>query len=166
MTTASTATSYEQQGLLHHMFTRQAKSTPEKIAIVEESGKQITFSDLDEKSDLLGRHLVHTGVTPNACVGMYLNKSIEYTTAYIAILKAGGYIFISFFYLFIRNSSGFMHGEQEPKLDPINHIGASNIGVSPFLNFLFTYLFSIGRDGRNRMVVGFTTTCASSAYHC
>jgi hypothetical protein len=121
MTTASTATSYEQQGLLHHMFTRQAKYTPEKIAIVEESGKQITFSDLDEKSDLLGRHLVHTGVTPNACVGMYLNKSIEYTTAYIAILKAGGYIFISFFYLFIRNSSGFMHGVRLRPSRPIEN---------------------------------------------
>lgn len=94
-----TATSYEQQGLLHHMFTRQAKSTPGNVAIVEESGKHITFSDLDEKSDLLGRHLVHSGVTPNACVGMYLNKSIEYTTAYIAILKAGTYIHV-FIYIY------------------------------------------------------------------
>lgn len=71
------------------MFSRQAKATPENVAVVEESGKDIKFRNLDENSDKLGKHLVYNGVTPNACVGIYLDKSIEYTTAYIAILKAG-----------------------------------------------------------------------------
>ncbi|XP_052077190.1 uncharacterized protein LOC127715191 [Mytilus californianus] len=78
-----------QQGLLHQMFFRQAKATPEKVAVVEESGKEIKFRNLDENSDALGKHLVYNGVTPNACVGIYLDKNIEYTTAYIAILRAG-----------------------------------------------------------------------------
>ncbi|CAG2239852.1 unnamed protein product [Mytilus edulis] len=85
----STGTTYTQQGLLHQMFSRQAKATPENVAVVEESGKDIKFRNLDENSDKLGKHLVYNGVTPNACVGIYLDKSIEYTTAYIAILKAG-----------------------------------------------------------------------------
>ncbi|CAC5423035.1 Uncharacterized oxidoreductase SA2266,Uncharacterized oxidoreductase MXAN_5909,Uncharacterized oxidoreductase SSP1627 [Staphylococcus saprophyticus subsp. saprophyticus ATCC 15305 _ NCTC 7292],Uncharacterized oxidoreductase Lmo0432,Uncharacterized oxidoreductase SAR2567,Uncharacterized oxidoreductase SACOL2488,Uncharacterized oxidoreductase Lin0452,Uncharacterized oxidoreductase SAS2370,Uncharacterized oxidoreductase SSP0419 [Staphylococcus saprophyticus subsp. saprophyticus ATCC 15305 _ NCTC 7292] [Mytilu len=85
----STGTTYMQQGLLHQMFFRQAKATPENVAVVEESGKEIKFRNLDENSEALGKHLVYNGVTPNACVGIYLDKSIEYTTAYIAILRAG-----------------------------------------------------------------------------
>ncbi|CAC5423036.1 unnamed protein product [Mytilus coruscus] len=85
----STGTTYMQQGLLHQMFFRQAKATPEHVAVVEESGKEIKFRNLDENSEALGKHLVYNGVTPNACVGIYLDKSIEYTTAYIAILRAG-----------------------------------------------------------------------------
>ncbi|CAG2186397.1 unnamed protein product [Mytilus edulis] len=84
-----TETSYEQQGLLHEMFSKQAKKTPDKIAIVEDSGAKITFKELDESSDKLGKHLVHKGVTINSCVGIYLDKSIAYVTACIAILKAG-----------------------------------------------------------------------------
>ncbi|XP_076070735.1 uncharacterized protein LOC143042341 [Mytilus galloprovincialis] len=85
----STGPTYTHQGLLHQMFFRQAKTTPENVAVVEESGKEIKFRNLDENSDKLGKHLVYNGVTPNACVGIYLDKSIEYTTTYIAILKAG-----------------------------------------------------------------------------
>ncbi|XP_076070736.1 uncharacterized protein LOC143042345 [Mytilus galloprovincialis] len=84
-----TETSYEQQGLLHEMFSKQAKKTPDKIAIVEDSGAKITFKELDESSDKLGKHLVHKGVKINSCVAIYLDKSIAYVTAYIAILKAG-----------------------------------------------------------------------------
>ena len=95
--TMGTETSYEQQGLLHEMFSKQAKKTPDKIAIVEDSGAKITFKELDESSDKLGKHLVHKGVKINSCVAIYLDKSIAYVTAYIAILKAGQYWFSFFF---------------------------------------------------------------------
>lgn len=85
----STAKSYEQQGLLHDMFARQAKKTPNAMAVVDEDGRKVTFKELNDNSDILAKHFVQIGVTPNACVGMYLNKSIEYATVYIAILKAG-----------------------------------------------------------------------------
>lgn len=85
----ATATSYEKQGLLHDIFENQAKITPDNVAVVDEWGNQITYKGLDVKSEILGRHLVHIGVKPNDCVGLYLNLGIEYTTAYIAILKAG-----------------------------------------------------------------------------
>ena len=30
---------------------------------------------------------------------------------------------------------------------------------------IYLYYFPLGRHGRDRMVVGFTTTCTTSAYH-
>ncbi|KAK3100605.1 hypothetical protein FSP39_022476 [Pinctada imbricata] len=81
---------YADQGLLHEMFSRQAKATPDRVAIVEEKGRQILYKDLDTESDILARYLQFKGVTLDSCVGIYLQKSIEFSTAYIAILKAGG----------------------------------------------------------------------------
>ncbi|XP_013384730.1 uncharacterized protein LOC106154791 [Lingula anatina] len=81
---------YENQGLLHEMFVRQAKATPDKIAVVTDSGKQVTFAELDELTDILATALRIKGVKPNTSVGIYLERCLEYTIAYIAILRAGG----------------------------------------------------------------------------
>lgn len=81
---------YENEGLLHEMFIRQAEATPDKIAIVEPGGRQLTFRDLHGDSDVLAKTLKRIGVQPDSCVGIYLDKSIEFSVTYIAILKAGG----------------------------------------------------------------------------
>lgn len=80
---------YENEGLLHEMFIRQAEATPDKIAIVEPGGRQLTFRDLHGDSDVLAKTLKRIGVQPDSCVGIYLDKSIEFSVTYIAILKAG-----------------------------------------------------------------------------
>lgn len=80
---------YEKQGLLHQMFSRQAKATPSQVALVEENGRQMTFKELDEQTDILACYLRCHGVVTDTCVGIYLQKSIEFTISYIAILKAG-----------------------------------------------------------------------------
>jgi non-ribosomal peptide synthetase component F len=80
---------YEKEGLLHGMFVRQADGTPDKIAVVEAGGRQLTFRDLNSDSDILAKTLKRKGVKTDSCVGIYLNKSIEFTVSYIAILKAG-----------------------------------------------------------------------------
>ena len=81
---------YEKQGLLHEMFRRQAKLTPDRVAVIEATGRQMTFAELDRASDILADNLILKGVKPNTCVGIYLDKSLDYTVVYIAILKAGG----------------------------------------------------------------------------
>ena len=89
---------YEDEGLLHQMFIRQAETTPDKIAIVETGGRQITFGELHGDSDILAKTLVRLGVQPDSCVGIYLNKSIEFSVTYIAILKAGNLIILQQIY--------------------------------------------------------------------
>ena len=83
-------TTYVDNRPLHQMFRRQAASTPDKIAVVEADGSQLTFGELDKLTDTLAIHLQGLGVTSDRCVGIYMDKCIDYTAAYIAILKAGG----------------------------------------------------------------------------
>ena len=82
--------SYETQGLLHEMFKKQANLTPDSLAVIEATGRQMTFAELDKASDILADNLSLKGVKPDTCVGIYLDKSLDYTVTYIAILKAGG----------------------------------------------------------------------------
>nr|CAD7594039.1 unnamed protein product [Timema genevievae] len=81
---------YEKLGCLHQMFSRQAKSTPDSVAVVTHDGKQMTFGELDKASDLLALKLRHLGVKRNTVVGILMERCPEYTIAYIGILKAGG----------------------------------------------------------------------------
>lgn len=80
---------YENFGCLHDMFKRQALATPEKLAVVANEGEQLTFSELDKKTDVLATCLRRKGVTVDSAVGIHMERCIEYVVAYIAILKAG-----------------------------------------------------------------------------
>ncbi|XP_071786315.1 uncharacterized protein [Asterias amurensis] len=81
---------YEKLGCLHDIFRRQAKSSPDNVAIVTDDGKTLTYKELDNVTDVLATHLSGKGVVGDSMVGIYLEKCIEYPVAYIAILKAGG----------------------------------------------------------------------------
>jgi non-ribosomal peptide synthetase component F len=81
---------YEDNGLLHEMFLRQAQTTPDAIAVVDADGNQLTFAELDRLSEILALNLRHKGVVPDTCVAIYMDKCIEYVISYIAILRAGG----------------------------------------------------------------------------
>ena len=80
---------YEKHGCLHEMFIRQAKATPDNIAVVTADGRQMTFRELDEATDVLATNLRNKGVVPDSVVGIYMPKILEYPISYIAILKAG-----------------------------------------------------------------------------
>lgn len=80
---------YEEQGMLHEMFVRQALRTPERTAIVCAGGRSITFRDLNSITDTLAHWLRLQGTRPDSIVGIYMEKGLEYCIAYIAILKAG-----------------------------------------------------------------------------
>ena len=111
---------YEGEGLLHEMFTRQAKLSPDGIAIVNANGETVSFKvrlgtywcvllielcmivslicvtcysvqELDSCTDRLAQYLRVVGVKPDTIVGIYMERSVMYVIAYIAILKAGNY---------------------------------------------------------------------------
>ena len=80
---------YEHLGLLHDMFRRQAKLTPEKTAVIDANDRTMTFKELDEVSDSVALNLQYRGVKVDSIVGIYMARSLEYVISYIAILKAG-----------------------------------------------------------------------------
>ena len=49
----------------------------------------LTYAELDDVTDRLSKFLRLKGVVPDSCVGIYMDKSLEYVISYVAILKAG-----------------------------------------------------------------------------
>jgi amino acid adenylation domain-containing protein/thioester reductase-like protein len=74
---------------LHELFSQQAQTTPDDIAIVD-MNRQLTYHELDYQTDQLSLYLKQKGVTCNAVAGIFMDKSVEYVVALLSILKAGG----------------------------------------------------------------------------
>ncbi|AJY73316.1 amino acid adenylation domain-containing protein [Paenibacillus beijingensis] len=74
---------------LHQLFMEQVKLTPDNIAIQYE-GTPLTYSELDQKSNILAHKLKHCGVGPECVVGLMSYRSLDMITGILAILKAGG----------------------------------------------------------------------------
>ncbi|WP_423834092.1 amino acid adenylation domain-containing protein [Streptomyces manipurensis] len=70
------------------LFQTQVEATPDAFAIRCE-GTALTYRELNENANRLARHLVACGVGPDDHVALALPRSIELTTAMLAVLKAG-----------------------------------------------------------------------------
>lgn len=71
------------------LFEQQAKNTPDAIAISCE-GKQITFKELDERSNQLARFLIEKyEITTNDVVGIFSDRNEWTLLSILGILKAG-----------------------------------------------------------------------------
>jgi amino acid adenylation domain-containing protein len=75
--------------LIHGFFERQARRTPEAIALVT-AGTSLTYAGLDAAANRLARHLRALGVGPEVPVAVCLERNAELVVALFAILKAGG----------------------------------------------------------------------------
>ncbi len=80
---------YPKDRLLHELIERQVESTPDAVAVVFE-GRQLTFRQLDDRANALGRHLRNMGVGPNVLVGVCVERSAEMLIGLLGILKSGG----------------------------------------------------------------------------
>ncbi len=74
---------------LHQLFESQVEQTPNSVAL-EFDGTQLTYSELNSKSNQLAHHLQHFGVGPEVAVGVLMERSLEMVIALYGILKAGG----------------------------------------------------------------------------
>lgn len=81
---------YENEGPLHDIFRKQAKRTPNNIAVVDHDGRTITFKQLEEWTDIVATNLIIKGCKEGSVVGVLMERSLEWTISYIAIHKAGG----------------------------------------------------------------------------
>jgi amino acid adenylation domain-containing protein len=84
-----TKTDYPQEVSVHELFEEQVERTPDAVAVVCE-GEQLTYQELNRRSNQLAHHLRALGVGPEVAVGVCLERSLEMVIGLLAILKAGG----------------------------------------------------------------------------
>jgi amino acid adenylation domain-containing protein/thioester reductase-like protein len=73
---------------LHELFCQQVQRTPDALAVADIS-RPLTYENLDRQTDILALYLKNKGVDVNSTVAIFMDKSVEYVIALIAILKAG-----------------------------------------------------------------------------
>ena len=84
-----TAAAYPSEQCLHELFAAQAARTPDAVAVVYED-QQLSYGELDRRSNQLAHHLRGLGVGPEVVVGLCVERSLEMVVGLLGILKAGG----------------------------------------------------------------------------
>jgi len=74
---------------LTELFRDAVAMNPEAIA-VHSAGRNISYAELDRRSNQLARYLIQCGVGPECTVGVYLPRSSDVVISIVAIVKAGG----------------------------------------------------------------------------
>ncbi len=74
---------------LHDLFAEQAACNPDAVAVIYED-KQLTYAQLNARTNQLARYLRSLGVKPETIVGICIDRSLEMIIGILGILKAGG----------------------------------------------------------------------------
>jgi amino acid adenylation domain-containing protein len=85
----NTAKDYPSDKTIHQLFEEQVERVPNNIAVLFEE-KQLTYRELNEKSNQLAHYLRSLGVKPDTLVAICMERSLELVIGILAILKAGG----------------------------------------------------------------------------
>jgi amino acid adenylation domain-containing protein/thioester reductase-like protein len=80
---------FPREKTIHQLVSEQAQRTPGKVAVTFE-GKQLTYTELEQRSNELALTLQQLGVGPETLVGLYVERSLEMVTGLLGVLKAGG----------------------------------------------------------------------------
>jgi amino acid adenylation domain-containing protein len=80
---------YPQDKCIHQLFEAQVEQTPNAIAVQFES-TQLTYRELNARSNQLARYLQTLGVKSEVLVGICVERSLEMIIGLLGILKAGG----------------------------------------------------------------------------
>ncbi|MFL5539304.1 MAG: non-ribosomal peptide synthetase, partial [Longimicrobiaceae bacterium] len=84
-----TARPYPRDASIHAVFAERAAAFPSSVALRWEGG-EMTYGELDARSNRLAHRLVRLGVTVDQPVALLAERSAELVVALLAILKAGG----------------------------------------------------------------------------
>ncbi|WP_149094049.1 non-ribosomal peptide synthetase [Paenibacillus terrae] len=84
-----TAADYPRHASIHELFEKQAKQTPQQVAVVF-GRDSLTYGELNEKANRLAHTLRKQGICTEQTVGIVAERSIEMIVGMLAILKAGG----------------------------------------------------------------------------
>ncbi|OHT47049.1 non-ribosomal peptide synthetase [Flavobacterium tructae] len=78
---------------IHAVFESQADSNPDNLFSID-SQSQLTYRQVNERSNRLAHYLLEKKDTKNAVIGIYLERSNDLIISILAILKAGGTFFM------------------------------------------------------------------------
>jgi non-ribosomal peptide synthetase component F len=78
-----TASEYPKDKTIVDLFEEQAAKTPDNVAVVFED-KQLTYRELNERSNQLAHYLQSKGVTTETLVPVCIERSIEMIMGYSA----------------------------------------------------------------------------------
>ncbi|MEI6524821.1 MAG: AMP-binding protein, partial [Planctomycetota bacterium] len=84
-----TTSEYPRELCVHELFEEQVERTPDAVALVFEE-QQLTYSELNARSNRLARYLRKHGVGDQTPVGLCLERSLDLVVSILGILKAGG----------------------------------------------------------------------------
>jgi amino acid adenylation domain-containing protein len=84
-----TAQAYRTDRCVHELFGEQAARTPGAVAVAYE-GVELSYAELDRRSNQCAHYLKSLGVGPERVVGLCMERSPEMVVALLGILKAGG----------------------------------------------------------------------------
>ncbi|WP_430110984.1 non-ribosomal peptide synthetase [Paenibacillus sp. B1-33] len=84
-----TETGFERGKTIHGLFEEQAELYPDNVAAVMNE-RQLTYRELNERSNRLARKLRETGVEADQLVAILAERSLDMVIGILAILKAGG----------------------------------------------------------------------------
>jgi amino acid adenylation domain-containing protein len=85
----ATAQEYPRHKCVHQLFEEQAERSPEAVAVVA-GQREVSYRELNERSNALAHHLRELGVGPEVRVGICVERSIEMVVGLLGIWKAGG----------------------------------------------------------------------------
>ncbi|OXB17157.1 hypothetical protein B0A80_20610, partial [Flavobacterium tructae] len=70
------------------LFEQQVFKTPKAVAVIFDN-EELTYEDLDKKSNQLARFLLNKGVEKNHLIGICIHRSFEMLISILGILKSG-----------------------------------------------------------------------------
>lgn len=79
----------EANACIHSLFEAQVERSPDAVAVVFEQ-EQLTYRELNSRSNKLAHHLQKLGVGSEVLVGICMERSVEMIVGLLGILKAGG----------------------------------------------------------------------------
>ncbi|MEM9163450.1 MAG: amino acid adenylation domain-containing protein, partial [Cyanobacteria bacterium P01_F01_bin.4] len=89
----NTQTPYRHESCFHYLFEEQVEQSPDATALIYDDGfnpQQLSYTELNQRSNQLAHYLKSLGVGPEVIVGICVDRSPEMIVAMLAVLKAGG----------------------------------------------------------------------------
>ncbi|YAF98107.1 MAG: amino acid adenylation domain-containing protein [Nodularia sp. CChRGM 3473] len=83
-----TQAEYPTNVCIHQLFEVQVERTPDAIAVIFED-EQLTYRELNQRTNKLAHYLQQIGVKPEVLVGICVERSLEMLIGLLAILKVG-----------------------------------------------------------------------------
>ena len=77
------------QWCIGNLFAQEARRRPEAVAVFYKN-QQLTYKELDQRSNQLANYLTKLGVGSETYVALLMDRSIELIVSLLGILKAGG----------------------------------------------------------------------------